>query len=81
MNDGQAYRGILKNFDKEVLILENIFETSNEDVDWVETKGQKKGPSIKGYMHWRRITLPKVIIRNQMVLRIWPWAPGKPKKK
>ena len=78
MNDGQAYRGTLSGFDEETIILTNILETSNQDVDWVESGGGKKGPSIKGYMHWRRITLPRLIIRSQMVLRVWPWQPKKP---
>ena len=77
MNDGQAYRGVLVNFDKECIILEKILETSNEDIDWVEGKKAGTQPAIKGYMHWRRITLPKLIVRNQMVLRIWPWQPKK----
>ncbi len=77
MNDGQAYRGTLHAFDQETIILTKILETSNEDVDWVEGKGKTTTPTIKGYMHWRKITLPKLIIRNQMVLRIWPWTPKK----
>jgi len=77
MNDGQAYRGTLDGFDDETIILIKILETSNQDVDWVESGGGKKTPAIKGYMHWRRITLPRLIIRSQMVLRIWPWQPKK----
>ena len=78
MNDGQAYRGVLENFDADCLVMIKLLETSNEDVDWVEAK-QKSGASIKGYMHWRRITLPRLIVRNEMVLRIWPWQPKKVK--
>jgi small nuclear ribonucleoprotein (snRNP)-like protein len=78
MNDGQAYRGKLEAHDKDTIIMVNILETSNVDVDWVETKGKKKeGHTIKGYMHWRRITLPKLIIRTHLVLRVWPWQPKK----
>ena len=75
-NDGQAYRGILKSFDRDIMVLEEIYETSNEEIDWIEIKDEKtKGTSIKGYIPWRRVTLPKLIIRMQMILRIWPWAP------
>lgn len=74
MNDGQAYRGNLVDFDEDTIVMNNVLETSNQDIDWVESEG-KKGPStIKGYLHWRRITLPKLIVRNEMVLRIWPWV-------
>ena len=78
MNDGQAYRGMLEAYDDETIVMVKILETSNVDVDWVESKEKKGGPQkIKGYMHWRRITLPKMIIRTQMILRIWPWLPKK----
>lgn len=77
MNDGQAYRGVLKDFDKDIIVLVNILESSNEDVDWIEGKEKKEKPTIKGYIHWRRITLPRVIIRCDMLLRIWPWQPKK----
>ncbi len=81
MNDGQAYRGRLIKFDSEIIVLDNVYETSNEEIDWVETEQKtSKGPSIKGYIPWRRVTLPKLIVRTPMVLRIWPWKPAKKKE-
>jgi small nuclear ribonucleoprotein (snRNP)-like protein len=75
MNDGQAYRGILVRFDNEVVVLENVYETSNDEIDWVEVSDDKsKATAIKGYIPWRRVTLPKLIVRVPMILRIWPWA-------
>ncbi len=85
MNDGQAYRGILSKFDKDVIVLEKVYETNNEEIDWVESGAKKGTPSnIKGYIPWRRVTLPKLIARNDMILRVWPWIvkkDGKKKKK
>lgn len=77
MNDGMAYRGLLEKFDNEVIVLTNVYETSNQEIDWVESEAAKESGSgtIRGYVPWRRITLPRLIIRIQMVLRIWPWSP------
>ena len=74
MSDGQAYRGYLHRFDADVMVLENVYETSTQEVDWVESKESRGQTSIKGYVPWRRITLPKLIVRVPMVLRIWPWS-------
>jgi small nuclear ribonucleoprotein (snRNP)-like protein len=74
MNDGHVYRGTLKSFDDDILILENIFESSNQEIEWVETKDPDEDKKkTKGYLPWRKLTLPHVIIRLPMVLRIWPW--------
>lgn len=77
MNDGQAYRGKLTRFDSEIIVLEEVYETSNDDIDWVEVTEGKKATAIKGYIPWRRVTLPKLIVRVPMVLRIWPWTAKK----
>ena len=82
MSDGNAYRGKLKKFDNEVVILVDIYETSTHEIDWVETEGNKSKPvTIKGFVPWRKVTLPRLIVKMDQVLRIWPWAPGSPKKK
>ena len=78
MNDGNGYRGRLARFDQEIMVLEEVYETSTTDVDWIETKEAEKITTVKGYVPWRRITLPRVIIRIPMILRIWPWQPMVP---
>jgi small nuclear ribonucleoprotein (snRNP)-like protein len=76
MNDGSGYRGKLIKCDRDIIVLENIYETSNQEIEWVEAKaGNDKKPKAKGYLAWRKVTLPQVIIRVPMVLRIWPWTP------
>ena len=78
MNDGQAYRGILTRFDSDILVLESVYETANDEIDWVEvSEGKKKNTAIKGYIPWRKVTLPRLIVRMPMVLRIWPWTTKK----
>lgn len=75
MSDGQCYRGILQKFDDTVMVLSDVFETSNREVEWIEQDPENPhGPKV-GYMSWRRVTLPKVILRIPMTLRIWPWSP------
>jgi small nuclear ribonucleoprotein (snRNP)-like protein len=77
VNDGMAFRGKLKKFDKDILVLQDVYETTNQEIDWVETGGGKGKPTtIKGYVPWRRVTIPQVIIRVPMILRVWPWAPA-----
>jgi small nuclear ribonucleoprotein (snRNP)-like protein len=76
MNDGQAYRGKLTKFDSETMVLKEVYETTNQEIDWVETEeGPGKVKMIRGYVPWRRVTLPKLILRIPLVLRIWPWTP------
>ena len=79
MNDGQAYRGTLIRFEKDVIVLNNIYEATNQEVEWVEAKDEADKSITKGYLPWKKVTLPEVIIRLPMVLRIWPWSPeGQP---
>jgi small nuclear ribonucleoprotein (snRNP)-like protein len=75
MNDGQAYRGNLVKFDKDIIVLDNIYETSNQEIEWVESRdpNDDKVKTI-GYLPWRKITIPHVIIRLSQILRIWPWV-------
>ncbi|UCH89392.1 MAG: hypothetical protein JSV49_01725 [Thermoplasmata archaeon] len=76
MNDGFAYRGKLTQCEGDVIILENIYEANNQEIEWVESKNSEDDKTkTKGYLPWRKVTLPQVIIRLPMVLRIWPWAP------
>ncbi|UCH88689.1 MAG: hypothetical protein JSV49_10620 [Thermoplasmata archaeon] len=78
MNDGMTYRGILTNYDEETIVMENVFEASRGQVDWIATADAKNsgGKTLKGYLHWRKITLPKLLARTDRVLRIWPWRPS-----
>jgi small nuclear ribonucleoprotein (snRNP)-like protein len=76
------HRGKLVRFDKEIIVLTNVYETANREIDWVETKDEKEGQAhVRGFIRWRKVLHPRVIIRVQMVLRIWPWTMiGKPGK-
>lgn len=77
MSDGNCYKGKLAEFDSEVIVLHDIAETTTKEIEWetpLKDKIQKKG-EVKGYIVWRSIAIPEVIIRVEEVLRIWPWKP------
>jgi small nuclear ribonucleoprotein (snRNP)-like protein len=78
MNDGMTYRGKLVNFDDETIILEQVYEASHGQVDWIKTSdaGNGGGTTMKGYLNWRKVTLPKLYARTDRILRIWPWKPA-----
>lgn len=61
MADGRGYRGKLTKIGDDVLVLRNVYETTNQEVD------------ERGYMFWRRVLHSKVLISLPHVLRIWPW--------
>jgi small nuclear ribonucleoprotein (snRNP)-like protein len=77
MMDGLAYRGKLQKYDKETIVLTSVYETSTREVNWEQDAGETQ----KGYASWRKVLLPKVIIRIPMVMRIWPWQPSAERKK
>ena len=79
MYDGQAYRGKLSAFDHETIILTEVYEASTAEIDW-RGEADKKSEIIKGYIPWRKITLPRVIMNMDFILRIWPWEVGEKKK-
>lgn len=75
MNDGMTYRGNLVNYDTETIVMENVFEASRGQIDWIKSSNAQEGggTTLKGYLYWRKITLPKLYARTERVLRIWPW--------
>jgi small nuclear ribonucleoprotein (snRNP)-like protein len=75
MNDGMTYRGILTKFDEDTIVLEQVFEAYHGQVDWIKSSNAQEGGgnTLKGYLSWRRITLPKLFARSDRVLRVWPW--------
>ena len=85
MSDGNCYKGELSEFDGIVIVLHNIAETTTKEIEWetpLKDKIRKKG-EMKGYIVWRHIALPEVVILVDKVLRIWPWKPkveGKKKR-
>ena len=76
MNDGMTYRGKLTKFDEETIVLEQVFEAYHGQVDWIKSSSAQEGggTTLKGYLSWRRITLPMLFARMDRILRIWPWV-------
>ena len=70
MEDGYSYKGILKEYDVDIIILTDVEETTNSDVGWKEMLKDKHDPN---FILWRKVGLPEVIIRIDKVMRVWPW--------
>lgn len=66
--DGMAFRGVLVDLSEDMIVLHDIAETTNQEIEWVEEESVKKG-----YVIWRKVELPEVIIKMDAVSRIWPW--------
>lgn len=61
MRDGRGYRGNLSQYDDDVLVLKDVYETLNQEVD------------ERGFMFWRKVLHSKLLVRVPMIMRIWPW--------
>ncbi len=80
MDDGCCLKGKLEDIDDDCLILTDIEETLAHDINWVDTADDVNS-IIKGYVEWKEITLPQVIVSLDKILRIWPWEIKKEDKK
>jgi small nuclear ribonucleoprotein (snRNP)-like protein len=80
MNDGMTFRGKLIKYDEETIVIDNVYEAPRGQVDWIKSADMQNsgGSTLKGYLQWRKITLPKLLARTDRILRIWPWV--KPEK-
>ncbi len=75
MEDGEAFLGKLKEFDKDTIILTEVCEGPSSDIEW-ETLGEKKGYSQVGdygFIDWVCVNLEEVYLRVDHISRIWPW--------
>ena len=79
MVDGNCYKGILTEFDSDLVVLREVEETTNDEICWQEPGSeQATGPACderRGYLVWNKVALPEVLIRVKGILRIWPWKP------
>lgn len=83
MNDGRAFKGVLIKFDKDVVVLRNVLEAKAENPVWKESivttrilgKQEVKGTVIGDT---DVVKLDEVLLRVQMISRIWAWTPHKP---
>ncbi len=83
MDDGRAFKGILIEFDKDVMILRNVLEAKAENPVWRESTASTRilgGQEVKGTVIGDTdvVKLDEVILRMEMVSRIWQWVPQKP---
>ncbi|MDI6917159.1 MAG: hypothetical protein QMC80_05115 [Thermoplasmatales archaeon] len=83
MNDGRAFKGILTVFDKDAMILKNVLEAKAETPVWKESTASTRLLSrqeVKGTVIGDTdvVKLDEVLLRIEMVSRIWAWKPKKP---
>jgi small nuclear ribonucleoprotein (snRNP)-like protein len=83
MNDGRAFKGALIKFDKDVVVLRNVLEAKAENPVWKESTASTRilgKQEVKGTIIGDTdvVKLDEVILRIEMVSRIWKWIPQKP---
>lgn len=83
MNDGMAFKGVLTEFDKDAVVLKDVLEARSEETVWKESTVATRIMSredVKGVAIGDTdvVKLDEVILRVQMISRIWKWAPHKP---
>ncbi|MFO7793081.1 MAG: hypothetical protein R6W73_08935 [Candidatus Saliniplasma sp.] len=82
MDDGLSFIGTLEDFDKNTLVLTDVYQGSSSEVDWeevskdigsdIEEKIESKDERY-GFIDWTAVHLEEVYIRIDHVSRIWPW--------
>lgn len=83
MNDGRAFKGMLIKFDNDVVVLRNVLEAKAENPVWKESTASTRilgKQEVKGTIIGDTdvVKLDEVILRIEMVSRIWRWIPQKP---
>jgi len=82
MDDGMSFIGTLKEFDKETLVLTDVYQGSASEINWEEVsednkedmKEKMKDKSERyGFVDWTAVHLEEVYIRVEHISRIWPW--------
>jgi len=75
MDDGEAFLGKLKEFDKDTIILTEVCEGPSSEIEW-ETLSEKKDSSQQkgyGFVDWVSVNLKEVYLRVDHISRMWPW--------
>jgi small nuclear ribonucleoprotein (snRNP)-like protein len=83
MNDGRAFKGVLTEFDKDVVVLRHVLEAKAETPVWKESTASTRilgKQEVKGTVIGDTdvVKLDEAILRIALVSRIWKWLPQKP---
>ncbi len=87
MDDGLAFLGKLVDFDKNTIILKEVYQAPAKKINW-KAISQKSGETRKdiekeqkiGYIDWTKVNLEEVYVRVDHVTRIWRWYETESKK-
>ncbi len=89
MDDGLSFIGTLEDFDKNTLVLTDVYQGSASEIDWEEVSkdiGSEVQETIEsaeekyGFIDWTAIHLEEVYLRVDHISRIWPWKLVEEKK-
>jgi len=74
MEDGEAFLGKLKEYDKDTLVLTEVYEGPSSEIEW-DTLSEKKDSLQEGFgfVDWVCVNLKEVYLRIDHISRIWPW--------
>lgn len=75
MDDGIAFKGRLKDYDKSTLVLEEIYQTFTDTIAWQDIDLERDddvNDENYGYVHWTSINLKEVYLNVEHISRIWP---------
>lgn len=82
MDDGLSFIGTLKEFDKNTMVLTDVYQGSSCEINWEEVS-EDSDSDVKekvesndekyGFVDWTAVHLEEVYIRVDHVSRIWPW--------
>ncbi len=87
MDDEIAFLGTLQEFDKETLVLKDVFQGSTTEVNWSELgeinpeEAGEEGETVVGFIDWTYINMEEVYLRAIHISRIWRWHKKETEKK
>lgn len=80
MDDGLAFQGILEDFDKNTVVLNDVYQGSSKEINWSdiseirEESENIEDESSLGFIDWTYVNMKEVYIRVDHISRIWIWA-------
>ena len=84
--DGNAFKGTLKDYDENFMVMENVIPTSTKQRNWFRvtvavprsgtpSKDKMIGGTIVGDTESMLLELKTALISSNHIMRIWLWTP------
>ena len=90
MDDGLAFLGTLDDFDKNTIVLKEVYQGSSKEINWnkisevyekEKTRDTGEEETSVGFIDWTYVNMEEVYIRVTHISRIWRWYEKKEKEK